>query len=213
MPVAVILGVAALATAARAQEPPGPTVRGEVGGDLVRGKRVRFRVAVTHPEGWRALDRAVVAVQLQGVTLDEVAYDVGEGIVSLGGSRAVAGTGNALEGRFLRVDAFEVTVSTGGNRLELGFPARVVRDLPDDARIRFVGEDDAGRSVGTTVRPEVPEESGGISATTVILTAAAALLAGGYLGVRMATHRRRPSIYESVARRIVEDREARRPKG
>jgi hypothetical protein len=203
-----------LAPSAAAQGAAGPTVRGSVTGELVPGGRARFRATATHPDGWRALDRVLVTLELQGVALDEVAYDVGEGLVSLGGARAVAGTGNALTGRFLCVDAFGVAVSTGGNRLELSFPARVVREVPEEARVRFLSEDDGGGSAEMRIRAVVPDEEGGTSMATVILAAGAALLAGGYLGARVTAHRRRPSVYEAVARRIVEERAAgARPRG
>lgn len=210
---AAAVGVAiALGPSAAAQDRE-PVIRASVGGELAEGQRARFHATIVHPEGWRALDRVLVSVELQGVALDEVAYDVGEGVISVGAGRAVAGTGNTLTGRFLRVDAFAVRVSAGGNTLELSFPAEVVRDVPEQARIHFLGEDHRGDSADTFVAAVVPEDETGISPTTVILTAAGALLAGGYLGVRVATHRRRPSVYESVARRIVEDREARRRRG
>ncbi len=198
---------------AGAQEGPGPSVRGSVGGDLAEGSRVRFQVAVTHPDGWRALDRVRVALELHGVALDEIGYEVAEGVLTLGGGRAVAGTGNALVGRFLRVDAFGVAVSSGGNRLELSFPALVLRSVPPEAQIRFVGEDHEGGSAENAVRAVVPDEGEGSTLLAVLLTAAAALLAGGYLGARMAGHRRRPSVYEAVARRIVEEREVRARRG
>jgi hypothetical protein len=205
-----VLVATTMASRATAQDEGGPAVRGSVAGELTSGGDARVRATVTHPDGWRALDRVLVTVELHGVALDEIAYGVGDGLVSLGGARAVAGTGNALTGRFLRVNAFGITVSTGGNRLELSFPVRVLRDVPGEARIRFVAEDDEGRTDATGVPAVVPDEEEGTSATTVILAAVAALLAGGYLGARVATHRRRPSVYEAVARRIVEER---RPRG
>jgi hypothetical protein len=208
--VVAVLVTTTMASRAVAQDEGGPAVRGSVTGELARGREARLRATVTHPEGWRALDRVLITVELHGVALDEIAYGVGDGVVTLGGARAVAGTGNALTGRFLQVNAFGITVSTGGNRLELSSPVRVLRDVPDDARIRFVAEDDEGRTDATGVPAVVPDEEEGTSATTVILAAVAALLAGGYLGARVATHRRRPSVYEAVARRIVDER---RPRG
>lgn len=208
--VAAVLAATTMASWAAAQDPGGPAIRGSVAGELTRGGDARVQATVTHPEGWRALDRLLVTVELHGVALDEIAYGVGDGVVSLGGARAVAGTGNALTGRFLRVNAFGITVSTGENRLELSFPVRVLRDVPGEALIRFVAEDDEGRTDAIGVPAVVPDEEDGTSATTVILAAVAALLAGGYLGARVATHRRRPSVYEAVARRIVDER---RPRG
>jgi hypothetical protein len=154
------------------------------------------------------LDQILVVLELHGAPLEEVSYDVGGSVISVGGTRAVAGTGNAVAGRFLRVGAFGIALTTGGNRLELSFGARILEDVPEDARFRFLAQDDQGREASVT-RAAMPPEEGGLSLNTVILAAAAALLAGGYLGARVATHRRRPSIYEAVARRITEEREVR----
>lgn len=207
---AVAFAVMALAHPwARAQEEDDPAVRASVSGELARGGDARFRVTATHPLGWRTLDQILVVLELHGAPLEEVSYDVGGSVISVGGTRAVAGTGNAVAGRFLRVGAFGIALTTGGNRLELSFGARILEDVPEDARFRFLAQDDQGREASVT-RAAMPPEEGGLSLNTVILAAAAALLAGGYLGARVATHRRRPSIYEAVARRIAEEREVRR---
>jgi hypothetical protein len=194
---------------AGAQEEDDPAVRASVSGELARGGDARFRVTATHPLGWRTLDQILVVLELHGAPLEEVTYDVGGSVISVGETRAVAGTGNAVAGRFLQVGAFGIAVTTGGNRLELSFGARILEDVPEDARFRFLAQDDQGREASVTVRAAMPPEEGGLSLSTVILAAAAALLAGGYLGARVATHRRRPSIYEAVARRITEEREVR----
>lgn len=207
---AAVLAALALAhPSARAQEDDGPAVRASVTGELARGQEARFRVTATHPLGWGTLDQVLIALELHGAPLEEVTYDVGGSVISVGSTRAVAGTGNAVAGRFLRIGAFGIAVTTGGNRLELSFGARILEDVPEDARFRFAAQDDQGREASVTVRAAVPAEEGGLSLSTLILAAVGALLAGGYLGARVATHRRRPSIYESVARRITEEREGR----
>ena len=48
-----------------------------------------------------------------------------------------------------------------------------------------------------------------MSAAELALVAVAALLAGGIVGSRVATHRRPASIYDRVAARIVEERSGR----
>jgi hypothetical protein len=197
-------------TGALAQEREGPSVRGSVRGELRRGSQARFEVTATHPAGWRAVENVLVTLELHGAALEEVAYDVAGSVIAVGGTRAVVGTGNAVAGRFLRVGAFGVTLATGGNRLALSFGARILEEIPPQARFRFTAEDDEGASASATVRAAVPEDDGGgLSVGTLALAALGALLAGGYLGARVASHRRRPSIYETVARRITEEREAR----
>jgi hypothetical protein len=207
--VAALAALAALASPgspAGAQEDDGPSVRASVTGELARGREARFEVTATHPGGWRSISDVLVVLELHGATLEEVHYDVGGSVLSVGSTRAVVGTGNAVAGRFLRVGLFGVSVTTTGNRLELSFGASLLQDLPPEARFRFTAEDDEGRSDSVTVRAAVTEEDGGLSLGTVLLAALGALLAGGYLGARVASHRRGPSIYESVARRITEER-------
>jgi hypothetical protein len=210
---AAMLGalVAVTASGALAQEEGGPSVRGSVEGELAPGAQPRFEVTATHPGGWRAVDKILITLELHGAPLEEIEYDVAGSVIAVGGTRAVVGTGNAVAGRFLRVGAFGVALTTGGNRLGLTFGARVLEEIPPEARFRFTAEDEEGTAVSFGVPAAVPEdEGGGFPVATVSLAALAALLAGGYLGARVATHRRRPSIYETVARRITEEREAQR---
>lgn len=201
-----LVALVLMAPPARAQEEGGPSVRASVAGELTRGRQARFEITASHPGGWRSISDVLVILELHGAPLEEVDYDVGGSVLSVGTTRAVVGTGNAVAGQFLRVGAFGVSLSTTGNRLDLSFGARLLQDLPPEARFRFVAEDDEGRSDAVTVRASVAEEGGGLSVGTVVLAALGALLAGGYLGVRVASHRRGPSIYESVARRITEER-------
>jgi hypothetical protein len=209
---AVTLGalIVLSASGVLAQEDERPSVRGSVQGELRRGGNPRFEVAAIHPDGWRAVDKVLVTLELHGAPLEEIEYDVAGSVIAVGGTRAVVGTGNAVAGRFLRVGAFGVSLTTGGNRLGLSFGARILQEIPPEARFRFSAEDDQGTAVSVSVPAVIPEDDeGGFPVVTVALAALAALLAGGYVGARVATHRRRPSIYEAVARRITEEREAR----
>jgi hypothetical protein len=184
------------------------TVRGSVGGDLQRGGQARFEVTATHPDGWQALRTVAVVLDLHGAVLEEVVYDVDGTAIEVGDNRAVAGTGNIAEGQFLRVGAFGLEVSTGGNRLGLSFDARVLEEPPLGARFRFVAQDDEDEEVATSI-PAAVEEDGGLSWSVVVLAVLAALLAGGLLGSRVATHRRAPtSVYGAVARRLEEERKS-----
>jgi hypothetical protein len=196
---------------ARAQ-PAELSVRGSVEGALERGGDARFTLTATHPQGWQALHAVSVVLDLHGAVLEEVVYDVDGTSIEVGGNRAVAGTGNVAEGRFFRVGAFGLQVGTAGDRLRLSFTARVVQAPPAGARFRFIAEDDEGRETTRTVAAAVEEEDGGPSLTGVILAVLAALLAGGFLGARVATHRRpRTSVYGTVARRLREEDRARAP--
>jgi hypothetical protein len=117
----------------------------------------------------------------------------------------VAGTGDFVSGRFFRVGAFGVEVTTGGDRLQLAFGARVLERLPPEGRFRFVAEDQAGEQVATVIPAVVEEDDGGLSPATVVAALGVALLAGGFLGSRLTTHRREESsVYGTVARRLQE---------
>jgi hypothetical protein len=187
----------------------GPSVRGSVGGDLRRGGQVRFTLRGSHPAGWQTLRTVAVILELHGAVLEEVVYDVDGTSIEVGGSRAVAGTGNVAGGRFFQIGAFGVEVGTGGDRLRLSFAAQVLQAPPPEARFRFMAEDDEGQTATRTVAAAVEEDGGGLSVGGVVLAVLAALLAGGFFGARLATHRRpRTSVYGTVARRLREGHDA-----
>jgi hypothetical protein len=187
----------------QAQE-DGPTATGSVAGELTKGGRATFHVTGTHPDGWQALRIAAVLLELRGVVLEEIEYDLDSTSIEVSGTRAVAGTGNVATGRFFRVGAFGVEASTGGNRLRLTVPATVLEPPPSGARFRFAVETDDGDAASTTA-PAVVEEEGGLSLVYVIGAVIAALVAGGFLGSRVTTRRRSGgSVYSTVARRLDE---------
>lgn len=197
--------VAALAWASPAAAQEAPSIRGSVQGELARGGRATFAVTATHPEGWQALNRVAVVLELHGSVLEEVAYDVDDTTLQVGESRGVAGTGDFISGRFLGVGAFGVEVTTGGDRLRLSFGARILERLPPEGRFRFVAEDFAGDEFSRTIAAAVEEDDGGSSLATVLAAIGVALLAGGFLGSRLTSHRREePSVYGTVARRLQE---------
>jgi hypothetical protein len=186
------------------------TVRGSVAGELTRGSTVTFQVTATHPDGWRALDTVTVTLTLRGALLEALVYEVDQTSITVGGASALVGTGNQATGRFFRVSALDIRLSTGGDRLRLSFGAGLLEDVPPGARFRFVAEDDRGGEVSVGRVAAVTEEDGGFPWPTVGVAVVAALLAGGLLGSRIASHRRPPSLYATVARRVAEDRGARR---
>jgi hypothetical protein len=181
-----------------------PTATGSVAGELTQGGRATFNVIGTHPDGWQALRTAGVLLELRGVVLEEIEYDVDGTSIEVSGTRAVAGTGNVATGRFFRVGAFGVEASTGGNRLRLMVPTTVLEPPPQGARFRFAVESDEGDEASTTV-PAAVEEEGGLSIVYVIGAVIAAAVAGGFLGSRVTTSRRSGrSVYSTVARRLDE---------
>lgn len=185
-------------------------VDGSVSGTLSRGHTVTFRIDASHPDGWRALDELVVILSLRGAPLEELVYEVDSSKISAGASSGLTGTGNVITGRFLRVRMAEVQATTGGERVNLSFPALLLDDVPTGVRFEFVAEDDEGAeaSVGR-IAVVAEDEEAGFPWEAVAVAAAAALLAGGFVGSRFAAHRRTSgrSIYHDVARRILEERE------
>jgi hypothetical protein len=182
-----------------------PTATGSVAGELTQGGRATFNVTGTHPDGWQALRTVGVLLELRGVVLEEIEYDVDSTSIDVSGTRAVAGTGNVATGRFFRVGAFGVEASTGGNRLRLTVPTTVLEPPPEGARFRFAVESDEGDEASTTVPAAVEEDEGGLSIVYVVGAVIAALVAGGFLGSRVTTSRRSGrSVYSTVARRLDE---------
>jgi hypothetical protein len=203
----VLLVPLALATPAPAQS---ATVRGTVTGELGRGSEVAFGVTATHPDGWRTLDTVTVTLSLRGALLEEIVYDVDQTSITAGEASALLGTGDQATGRFFRVSALGIRLTTGGDRLQLSFGARLLEDVPPGARFQFVAVDDHGGEVSMGRVAAVTEEDGGIPWATLAVAVVAALLAGGLLGSRIASHRRPTSVYATVARRLGEDRGGRR---
>ena len=182
-----------------------PTATGSVAGELTKGGRATFHVTGTHPDGWQALRIVGVLLELRGVVLEEIEYDVDSTSIEVSGTRAVAGTGNVATGRFFRVEAFGVEASTGGNRLRLTVPTTVLEPAPEGARFRFAVESDEGDEASTTVPAAVEEDEGGLSIIYVIGAVIAALVTGGFLGSRVTTRRKSGlSVYSTVARRLDE---------
>jgi hypothetical protein len=181
-------------------------VRGSVSGELTPTARATFRITAIHPDGWQALHRLAIVMELHNALLEEMAYDVDDTFIEIGGSRAVAGTGNVASGAFIRVAASQVEVTAVGDRLGLRIPATTLQAPPPGANFRFIAETDQGDEATTTVAALVGEEDEGLSLLTIGGAVTAALVAGGFLGSRLTRHRRpSASVYDSVARRLRED--------
>jgi hypothetical protein len=195
-------------TAAMAQADP--TVSGRAAGGLERGGLLRITVTGTHPDGWRSLHELGADLELNGVALEQVRYDLDRGEVTVGSSSALLGTGNIAEGMFLRIPAIDVSQNTGGNRASVTLRATVLEDLPAGSELRFALEDDEGDEASVLRGLPEQEEDGSVGVSTLTLAIIAALIGGGLVGGRVAAHRRpdpRESVYGTVARRIREERD------
>ncbi len=200
--------VTATATSAQTAE---LTVSGSVTGTLTPRNTARFRAVAHHPDGWRSLTELTITLDLHGVPLETISFDFAQGTIQAGTASVLIGTGDETRGRFFAIRALDVSQTTGGDRAEVAFGATVHESVPDGARFVFAVADEAGAEASITRAATIPrEDGGGIPWATLALAVLAALVAGGYLGSQVASHRRRrASIYETVARRIEEERRAR----
>jgi hypothetical protein len=204
-----LVALVLLALPAAAQEET-LTVTGSVQGELTQGQSASFRVTGTHPGGFRALRTLTIALELHGAELDAITFDVDDGSISAGSGDALLGTGDSTNGRFFSVRALDVALSTSGNRIDVSFAARVLEAVPEGTRFVFTAEDDAGEEASISRTATVPgQDEGGFPFATLIIAIVGALVAGGYFGSRLTAHRRRGSIYETVAKRIEEERRGR----
>jgi hypothetical protein len=207
---AVTLGALVLLAAPTAAQEETLTVTGSVEGALAQGQSASFRVTGTHHGGFRALRTLTIALELHGAELDAITFNVDDGSISAGSGDALLGTGDSTNGRFFSVRALDVAQSTSGNRIDVSFAARVLEAVPEGTRFVFTAEDDAGEEASISRTATVPgQDEGGFPFATLIIAVAGALVAGGYFGSRLTAHRRRGSIYETVAKKIEEERRGR----
>jgi hypothetical protein len=86
-----------------------------------------------------------------------------------------------------------------------------MKTIPGDARFVLGVVDDFGESAEVT-RGLAEPQTGGLTWETVIALIAAALLVGGIIGNLFASKRRRPpirpSVYDTVQRRLEKERAA-----
>ena len=189
------------------------SVRGSVTGTLAQGQVVTVEVTATHPEGFQSLAEVAIELELHGVVLEEMQYDVAQQTLRIGGGSVLAGTGNVASGQFFSVKGLGLRTTTAGNELTLSFNANLIEEVPPEARFRFTAQDDDGDEATTALKAVVEEdEGGGLSLTTVILAVVAALVVGGFFGGQFGAKRRsRGSVYSTVARKIDREKiEARR---
>ena len=210
MAVLVSAGPAA-AQSASPSSSRGPGVAGQVTGALVTGSRLTIRVDATMPGGWQALHLVEMAVVSGERELERLRFDIEDNKLTLGEQDIVVGTGAVASGEYLRVSGAEVVVTTGGANLSFEVDADVVEAIPEGSRFELSVVDDLGASDEIS-RSIAEPESGGITWETVIALIAAALFVGGLIGNLFASKRRRPpmrpSVYDTVQRRLEKERAA-----
>jgi hypothetical protein len=143
--------------------------------------------------------------------LEHFRFDIEDNKLTIGeGKSVIVGTGAVATGDYLRISGADVVVTTGGANLSFEVDADVVRAIPEGARFELGVVDDLGGSAEVS-RSLAEPASDGITWETVIALIAAALFVGGLIGNLFASRRRspvRPSIYDTVQRRLEAERAA-----
>jgi hypothetical protein len=158
------------------------------------------------PGGWEGLHLVEAALLVGGQEAERVTYDIEDARLVIGDDRIFVGTGAEASGTYLRVNGSLVAVTTGGAELSLRVTADVLRAIPDGARFELSVTGDRGEvaSISRSFAEPAAAE-GGLSLGTVVTAIVVALLAGGFVGNLVASHRRPParlSVYGSIQRRI-----------
>jgi hypothetical protein len=207
--------VAAPGTAAAQSASPsperGPSVSGQVTGALAAGSTLTIGIDATIPGGWEALHLVEASILSGGQEIERLRFDIEDNKLTVGEQAIVVGTGAVASGEYLRVSGTDVVVTTGGANLSFEVDAGVVDPIPEGSRFELSVVDDLGGSDEVTRRLADPE-SGGITWETVTALIAAALFVGGFIGNLFASKRRRPpmrpSVYDTVQRRLEQERAA-----
>jgi hypothetical protein len=207
---AVVL--AGLPGAALAQTPtpsPGsPTLEGSVSGGREVGDDLVIQIDVRSPGGWQGLHLIGATLLIGEREADRIRYDIEDAQLAVGDQEIYAGTGASASGAYLRVAGSDVIVTTGGGNLSFRLSARVLDQIPEDARFELWTTTDRGQVVSIRRGFAEPEDEG-LTWGTVVTAAVAALLAGALVGNLFASRRRPPprlSVYGSIQRRLDAER-------
>ena len=187
---------------------PGPTVSGEVTGDIVEGSTLAISVDATMPGGWEGLHLIEIKARSGSEDLEHIRFDIEDNQLRLGVLPIAVGTGAVAEGVYLRISGSDVVVTTGAANLSFSVDTGVVTTLPEDVRFEVSVTTDDDETV--TARAELSDAGGtGLTWGAVVAAVIVALLAGGLIGNISASRRRPPpkvSVYGSIQRRIDDDK-------
>lgn len=194
---------------------PGPTVSGEVAGDVVEGSTLTLSVDATMPGGWEGLHLIEISARSGPEELQRIRFDVEDNQLRVGELPIAIGTGAVAQGEYLRISGSDVVVTTGGANLSFSVEADVVRGFPEDVAFRVIATTDDDETV-TAEAERVDAGGTGLTWGAVVAAVIVALLAGGLIGNISASRRRPPpkvSVYGSIRRRIEEDERGSVPEG
>jgi hypothetical protein len=211
--VAAIVGllIAVSSSAPLAAAAPAVQRSGQVTGDFSPGKVVTVHIAITHPQGWQAVQSVEIALRLRGSTLDEIQFTASELSLSIAGDGGpvVLGQPGTLHGRYFRVDNSKAALQASGKRLGLTMPITLTAAPPPGGRLFYSYSALGVPAPGFLALTPPVKAKAGFSWGTLGLAVAVALFAGGFVGNLVASNRRRqqgPSVYAAVARRLDEER-------
>jgi len=215
LPVLIVLAGSTAPTVALAQTGPdggspgsGPTVSGEVTGDIVEGSALTTSVDATMPGGWEGLHLVEISARSGPEELEHIRFDIEDNQLRVGELPIAVGTGAVAEGAYLGISGSDVILTTGAGNLSFSVDATVVRSFPEDVRFEVSVTTDDDETV--TAEAERSEAAGtGLTWGAVVAAVFVALLAGGLIGNVAASRRRPPpkvSVYGSIQRRIDDEK-------
>jgi hypothetical protein len=194
---------------------PGPTVSGEVTGDIAEGSSLTISVDATMPGGWEGLHLIEVGALSGTEELQRIRYDIEDNQLRVGELPIAIGTGAVAQSEYLRISGSDVVVTTGGANLSFSVDAGVVTTFPEDVRFEVSATTDDDETV-TAVADRSGGEGTGLTWGAVVAAVIVALLAGGLVGNVAASRRRPPtkvSVYGSIQRQIDEGKRSVREQG
>lgn len=186
-----------------------PRISGQVSGVTAAGGRLTLEADALQVGGWQGLDELRIELLVGDRVQDDLAFDIGDNILTVNTQDLVVGTGARASGTYLQTSGADVIVTTGGGHLMLRLHATVIKPIPPTARFRMTAIDDFGATASVVRRIAAPASAGGFSWGEVVAFVALALFVGGFLGNVFGSKRRspqRPSVYAAIQRRIQVER-------
>ena len=201
---------AALAQTGPAEGSPGagPTVSGEVAGDITEGSTLTISVDSTMPGGWEGLHLIEVEARSGAEALQHIRYDIEDNQLRVGPLPIAIGTGAVAQSEYLRISGSDVVVTFGGANLSFSVDADVVTSFPEDVVFDVSATTDDDETVTAEAERSDPGETS-LTWGAVVAAVVVALLAGGLIGNISASRRRPPpkmSVYGSIQRKIDDER-------
>jgi hypothetical protein len=193
-----------------APHPPLPrqlTVSGFVVGRVAKGNKIRMVVDARDPNTWINLDSVGVVLLLNGVSVQELSFQVKEGVFQLGAQAPVRTTQRRpVAGGFFRVYPPTVHLVRYTFSVRVAIWARVTAGVPPGTTFRAIARDEDGTISVAKLKAEI--KGGFLTWGTAAIGMVLALLLGmAIANARWARRHRelRPSIWAILERRLREE--------